>query len=56
MVEVMKKQKITALYCRISREDEIVTDRLIIETRKAYLTRYANQNKCYHTRSYIYDG
>ncbi len=48
--------KITALYCRISREDELVTDSSSIGTQKAYLTRYANRNKYYNTRFYIDDG
>ncbi len=56
MVKVMNKQNITALYCRISREDELITDSSSIETQKAYLTRYANQNKHYNTRFYIDDG
>jgi DNA invertase Pin-like site-specific DNA recombinase len=47
---------ITALYCRISREDELITDSSSIETQKAYLTRYANQNKYFNTRFYIDDG
>jgi DNA invertase Pin-like site-specific DNA recombinase len=49
-------KKITALYCRISREDELVTDSSSIETQKSYLTRYANQNKYYNTRFYVDDG
>ena len=48
--------KITALYCRISREDELVTDSSSIETQKAYLGRYANQNKYNNVRFYIDDG
>ncbi|WP_168169797.1 recombinase family protein, partial [Candidatus Izimaplasma bacterium ZiA1] len=49
-------KKITALYCRISREDELITDSSSIETQKAYLTRYTNKNKYYNTRFYIDDG
>jgi DNA invertase Pin-like site-specific DNA recombinase len=53
---IIMKKKITALYCRISREDEQITDSSSIETQKAYLTRFANKNKYYNIRFYIDDG
>lgn len=52
----MDNKKITALYCRISREDELADVSSSIETQKTYLTRYANQNKFHNTRVYIDDG
>jgi len=52
----MKTNKITALYCRISREDEMTDVSSSIETQKAYLKRYANQNKYDNTKFYIDDG
>jgi len=52
----MKDNKITALYCRISREDELTEVSSSIETQKAYLKRYANQNKYDNIRYYIDDG
>lgn len=52
----MESNKITALYCRISREDDLSDISSSIETQKAYLQRYANQNKYYNTRFYIDDG
>lgn len=52
----MEKEKITALYCRISREDELSTVSSSIETQKAYLKRYANQNRMINTKYYIDDG
>ncbi len=52
----MKKNKITALYCRISREDELIQESSSIETQKAYLSRYANSNKFYYIKYYIDDG
>jgi site-specific DNA recombinase len=52
----MDTTKITALYCRISREDELIKESSSIETQKAYLNRYANQNKYYHTKYYVDDG
>jgi DNA invertase Pin-like site-specific DNA recombinase len=52
----MNKNKVTALYCRISREDELTDVSSSIETQKAYLKRYANQNKHDNLRYYIDDG
>ncbi len=52
----METNKITALYCRISREDELIQESSSIETQKAYLSRYANSNKFYNIRYYIDDG
>ena len=52
----MKDNKKTALYCRISREDELTEVSSSIETQKAYLSRYANQNKYDNLRYYIDDG
>jgi DNA invertase Pin-like site-specific DNA recombinase len=52
----MSTNKMTALYCRISREDELSDISSSIETQKAYLSRYANQNKHHNIRYYIDDG
>lgn len=52
----MEKEKITALYCRISREDEQNAVSSSIETQKGYLKRYANQQRMTHTKYYIDDG
>ncbi len=52
----MKTVKITALYCRISREDELKNISSSIDTQKAYLKRYANQSKFNNYRFYIDDG
>ncbi len=52
----MEKEKITALYCRISREDELNTVSSSIETQKVYLKRYANQQRMTNTKYYIDDG
>lgn len=55
-VKVMEKEKLTALYCRISREDELTNISSSIETQKAYLKRYANQHHMINTKYYIDDG
>lgn len=52
----MNTKKITALYCRISREDELIKDSSSIETQKTYLTRYANELKLDNQQYYIDDG
>ena len=52
----MNANKITALYCRISREDELTCVNSSIETQQAFLKRYANQNKYDNIRFYIDDG
>jgi len=52
----MEKDKITALYCRISREDELNNISSSIETQKAYLKRYANQQRLFNIKYYIDDG
>jgi len=53
---MMKANKITALYCRISREDEMTDVSSSIETQKTFLKRYANQNKYDNIQFYIDDG
>ncbi len=52
----METKKITALYCRVSREDEMTDVSSSIETQKTYLKRYANQNKYDNIIFYIDDG
>ncbi len=52
----MEKEIITALYCRISREDEINSISSSIETQKAFLKRYSNQHRMLNTKYYIDDG
>ena len=53
---IMNERKITALYCRISREDEHIQESSSIETQRAFLTRYANSSKFYNIRYYVDDG
>lgn len=52
----MKANRMTALYCRISREDEMTDVSSSIETQKTFLKRYANQNKYDNIQFYIDDG
>ncbi|MCD8239229.1 MAG: recombinase family protein [Clostridiales bacterium] len=55
----MKKQqfnKITALYCRLSRDDEYSGDSMSIQTQKAMLKRYAEENGFINCEYFIDDG
>ena len=55
----MKKQqlnKITALYCRLSRDDEYNGDSMSIQTQKAMLKRYAEENDFFNCVYFIDDG
>jgi site-specific DNA recombinase len=48
--------KITALYCRLSRDDELSGDSNSIKNQKAILQKYANDNGFKNTVFYIDDG
>ena len=48
--------KITALYCRLSRDDDYHGDSSSIQTQKQMLEQYAKQNSFSHTKFYIADG
>ncbi|MDR1092851.1 MAG: recombinase family protein [Clostridiales bacterium] len=53
----MKQQnKMTALYCRLSRDDELYGDSSSITTQKAMLAQYAKQNNFQNTGYYADDG
>ncbi len=55
----MKKQqlsKMTALYCRLSRDDEYSGDSMSIQTQKAMLKRYAEENDFFNCVYFIDDG
>ena len=52
----MNTNKVTALYCRPSREDEKVETSGSIETQKEILKRYAFDNNLLNTKYYIDDG
>lgn len=48
--------RITALYCRLSRDDDYHGDSSSIQTQKQMLQQYAIQNQFHHTKFYIDDG
>ena len=48
--------KITALYCRLSRDDEYSGDSMSIQTQKAMLKRYADENGFTNCTYFVDDG
>jgi len=48
--------KITALYSRLSMEDDLTGDSMSIQNQKAILTEYANKNSFTNIRHFIDDG
>lgn len=56
--ETMLRQsdKITALYCRLSRDDELQGDSNSIVNQKAILSKYAKENYFSNTAFFVDDG
>lgn len=48
--------KITALYCRLSRDDELQGDSNSIKNQKSILKKYADDNGFTNTEFFVYDG
>lgn len=48
--------KITALYCRLSRDDEYAGDSTSIQTQKSMLEKFAHDNALYNIAYYVDDG
>ena len=51
-----QSDKITALYCRLSREDELQGDSNSIVNQKAILSKYAKENHFSNTAFFVDDG
>ncbi|MBP3868031.1 MAG: recombinase family protein [Solobacterium sp.] len=51
-----KKDKVTALYCRLSRDDELQGDSNSIKNQKAILQKYADDNGFINTAFFVDDG
>lgn len=49
-------EKITALYCRLSRDDELQGDSNSIKNQKAILSKYAQEHGFVNVRFYVDDG
>ena len=50
------EEKITALYCRLSRDDELQGDSNSIINQKAILQKYADDNGFRNTSLFVDDG
>ena len=50
------KAGITALYCRLSRDDGVEGDSNSVANQKKLLKRYAKENGLTNTRYYVDDG
>ena len=48
--------KIVALYCRLSRDDELAGESNSIKNQKSILSKYAKDNNFFNTRTFIDDG
>lgn len=48
--------KITALYCRLSHEDELARESNSISNQKDILRKYADEHGFFNTEFYIDDG
>lgn len=51
-----QSDKITALYCRLSRDDELQGDSNSIVNQKAILSKYAKENHFSNTAFFVDDG
>ncbi len=49
-------EKIVALYCRLSRDDELAGESNSIKNQKSILSKYAKDNNFFNTRTFIDDG
>ena len=55
-MEKLNNQKITALYCRLSRDDELQGDSNSITNQKAILQKYAEDNGFTNIEFFVDDG
>lgn len=56
VINIKQQDKITALLCRLSREDELVGDSESIQTQKKMLYQYAKENHFTNIVYYVDDG
>ena len=49
-------EKITALYCRLSRDDELAEESNSIKNQKSILSKYAKDNHFTNTQFFVDDG
>ena len=52
----LESDKITALYCRLSRDDELAGESNSIKNQKLILSKYAEDNKFQNVQFFVDDG
>ena len=52
----LESDKITALYCRLSRDDELAGESNSIKNQKLILSKYAEDNKFQNVKFFVDDG
>jgi len=52
----LESDKITALYCRLSRDDELVGESNSITNQKSILSKYAQDNNFQNIKFFVDDG
>ncbi|MCI8361664.1 MAG: recombinase family protein [Clostridia bacterium] len=52
----LESDKITALYCRLSRDDELSGESNSIKNQKLILSKYAEDNKFQNIKFFVDDG
>ena len=52
----LENDKITALYCRLSRDDELSRESNSITNQKSILSKYAKDNNCQNIKFFVDDG
>ena len=52
----LESDKITALYCRLSRDDELAGESNSIKNQKLILSKYAEDNKFQNIKFFVDDG
>lgn len=55
-MKLKQQDKITALYCRLSRDDEYNGDSMSIQNQKELLLKFANDNGYFNTDFFVDDG
>lgn len=55
-MKLKQQNKITALYCRLSRDDELGGDSMSIQNQKTMLSQYAKDNGFINTEFFVDDG
>lgn len=56
MAKVKQQDKITALYCRLSRDDEFSGDSVSIQTQKTMLAQFASEHGFVNCQYFVDDG